>query len=109
MSESRPAYNTDTRCPKCGRVLAQGSGGMQAGTMLLAQPQDCPECGTTVLVPCPAQINLFVTPKGLEELVRTLTIIQRNDGWGRLIVDFQRGMTARVGLGESLRDVREGR
>jgi ribosomal protein S27AE len=102
--ENRPAYDVETRCPKCGKLLAP-SGGMQAG-MVLAQPAECPECGTCVLVPCAIPFNLLITPKALEELVRMLAVIQSNDGWGRLIVDFQRGTTARVGLGESLRDVR---
>jgi endogenous inhibitor of DNA gyrase (YacG/DUF329 family) len=95
MAGAQIGRTTKVLCPHCGQVVVEGAVSAAAGT--------CPHCGKLYSWP---DIGLEFGNVAVEELARTLEIINHNGGYGRLIVDFQKGKAARVGLGESLRDVR---
>jgi len=108
MTEPQGRYSTDIKCPDCQTVLAKrdAEGVVYMGAVpVVATLAICPECHHTVSI---SQIasngSLEFSSEAIEEIVKTLSLITGNGGFGTLIVKFQKMRARWVGLGKTLRD-----
>ncbi len=97
------AIDAAGHCETCGTLLAQpGRDGslLVDGLPVVAIVSRCPECGKAWSYP---RLGLDIGTAAIEELAKTLTLINGNGGFGTLTVKFVRGKARYIGL-ESMRE-----